>query len=153
MKGRPTRMVLFKVAHSCIFYIKKYNVRFNFIFPLWLCGPTLARASSVFWFLDNTQLRTKPGRAPLDEWWAHRRDDFVGNHPPLQHVKTTQGQKPCHHCADTDNHKKRKKLNSNTTRPTLWQDTEQYWLKKNKWTNPAATNNTSIFLILIHSYP
>jgi hypothetical protein len=32
----------------------------------------------------------------------------VGNHPPLQHVKTTQGQKPCHHCADTDNHKNRK---------------------------------------------
>jgi hypothetical protein len=30
------------------------------------------------------------------------------NHTPLQHVKATQEQKPCHHCADTDDRKKTK---------------------------------------------
>ena len=48
--------------------------------PPWRCGPTRARASWFFRFLDHTQRRTTVGRTPLDEWSARRRDLYLTTH-------------------------------------------------------------------------
>jgi hypothetical protein len=47
---------------------------------LWRCGPTRARTSSFFRFLDHTQRRATIGRTPLDEWSACRRDLYLTTH-------------------------------------------------------------------------
>ena len=49
-------------------------------FPLWLCGPTRAMASSFLRFLDHTQRRITSGRTPLDKWSARRRDLYLTKH-------------------------------------------------------------------------
>ena len=52
----------------------------TFIFPLWRCGPTLARATSFFRFLDYTQRRTAIDRTFLDEWPARRKNLYLTTH-------------------------------------------------------------------------
>jgi len=42
--------------------------------------PQWGRASSFMRFLDHTQLRTRVGRTPLDEWSARRRDLYLTTH-------------------------------------------------------------------------
>jgi len=75
VRGRPIRMVLLQ---CCPFlHVSYQNKPFHFISILWLCGPTRARPSSFFWFLDHTQQRTIVGRTPLDEWSAWRRDLYL----------------------------------------------------------------------------
>ena len=55
----------------------------NFFPPHTPCGPATQRGSwppHSWGFLDHTQQRTKVGRAPLDEWSAHRRDLYLTTH-------------------------------------------------------------------------
>ena len=39
-------------------------------YPLWCCGCTWARASSIMRFIDHTQRHSTLGRSVLDEWSA-----------------------------------------------------------------------------------
>ena len=57
-----------------------YHTNIDFVFFLWRCGPTRARASSFLRFLDHAQRRTTVGRTSLDEWSVRRRDLYLTTH-------------------------------------------------------------------------
>jgi len=94
----PLEWFFFKIAHSCIFYIKVHR-SFHFIFPLWHCDPEQAKASSFFRFLDHTQRRTTVDRASLDEWSTRRRDLYLTTHNThKRHIHAPDGirtRNPC----------------------------------------------------------
>jgi hypothetical protein len=52
----------------------------KYIFFLWRCSPTRARASPFLRFLDHTKRRTTASRTPLSDWSAHRRDLYLITH-------------------------------------------------------------------------
>ena len=58
------------------------------LFCFWRNSPQWARVSSFTRFPDHTQRRTTVGRAPLDEWSAHRTDLYLTTH-------NTHNKHPC----------------------------------------------------------
>jgi hypothetical protein len=57
---------------------------YELILFFWRNIPQWARTSQFTRFLHHTQRRTIVGRAPLDGWWAHRKDLYLTTQHPQQ---------------------------------------------------------------------
>jgi len=86
-------LLLSSYEYKCV--LKPFKV-FYFLFSLWRCCPTRARASSFLRLLDRTHWCTTVGRNPLDEWSARRRDLYLttkhNKHPCSRQDSNPQSQ-------------------------------------------------------------